>query len=571
MENSQIADIFDEIADLLELQQRNQFRIRSYRSAARTVRDLSQRLEDLAKQGEDLSRLPNVGKSTAEKIREIIETGTCKRLEEQRKQAPSDVVDLMRVPGLGPRKAMAIHKALGVTGLGELERACKKHRVRGLEGFGGKTEKNILKGIRIVQSTAGRILWNAADGQAETVGRHLDRIDAVKRWAIAGSFRRRKETVGDLDILVLAQDRQAAGQAIVGHEAVKDVVSRGEERITLRMEDGLQVDFRFFESSAFGAALMYFTGSKAHNVRLRRRAQEKRWKLNEYGLFKRDNRLAGKTEESVYNRLNLRWVPPELREDRGEIEASQSGALPQLIKLADVRGDLHTHTKASDGANTVKEMADAAQARGYQFLAITDHSKAVAVTGGLDEDGLRRHADRIHEVDEGLKDFWLMTGVEVDILKNGQLDLDEDVLAEMDWVVASIHSHMGMPEKRMTNRVVKAIRSGVIHTIGHPHGRIIGQRDPMRFDFDAVLDACKEFDVGLEINAQPDRLDLQDTFCRRAKEAGVRLSVGTDAHNIEGLGFMRMGIDVARRGWLEKADVLNTKTARQLRRILKRN
>ena len=568
MENSQIADIFDKIADLIELQGGNEFRVRSYQNAARTVRDLSQRLEDLVDQGEDLSELPNIGDSTAEKIHEIIETGTCKRLEQQRKQVPSGVVELMQVPGLGARKAMAIHKGLGVTGMDELEQACKDHKIREIEGFGEKTEESILKGIRTVQETAGRILWNAADDHVSALGRYIDGIDAITRWEVAGSFRRRKETVGDLDILILAEDRQAATDALVEYEAVADVVSRGEERVTVRLESGLQIDFRYFEPAAFGAALMYFTGSKAHNVRLRRRAQEHDWKLNEYGLFKDDHRLAGKTEESVYSRLDLPWIAPELREDRGEIDAADADELPKLVAEKDIRGDLHAHTNASDGANSIQEMARAARERGHQFLALTDHSKAVAVAGGLDEDALRKHAEAIHSVNEDLDDLWLLAGVEVDILKSGELDLDENVLADLDWVVASVHFNMEMSEKKMTDRIVAAIRSGVINAVGHPCGRLIGKRDPLQFDIDAVLDACKENDVCLEIDAQPDRLDLPDVFCKQAAEAGVGISMGSDAHRIDGLEVLRLGVYVARRGWLEKSDVINTKTAKQLRKAI---
>ncbi len=570
MENSRIADIFDEIADLLELQGGDAFRIRSYRNAARTVRDLPERLADLAADGRDLSELPHIGESSARKIHEILDTGTCRRVEELRKDVPPGLPELMRVPNLGPRKAMMLHEALGVTSIDDLRRAAEAHRVRTVAGFGARTEQKVLEGIQTLQSAAGRVLYRQADEYVHALARHLDGLDSVKRWVVAGSFRRGKETVGDLDLLVEPRDRAAAAEQILRFEDIDRVDLRGQEKVTVRLTGGLQVDFRFVEADAFGAAWLYFTGSKAHNISLRRIAQEHDWKLNEYGLFKGDNRLAGNDEESIYHRLNLAWVPPELREDRGEIDAAASDALPSLIELSDVRGDLQGHTTASDGTASIEEMAMAAKERGYEFYAITDHSKRVTMAGGLDDERCRRHAEAIREANERIPGLWLMAGIEVDILKTGKLDLKDKTLEQLDWVVASVHYDRNLSKKDMTDRLVRAVRSGLVHTIGHPLGRIIGQREPLDFDLDAVFSACAEAGVRMEVNGQPDRLDLPDTLCRQGRDAGVRFTLGTDAHKVQDLAFMRFGINVARRGWLRKGDVLNTLTVRQLRKELTR-
>lgn len=547
MENSQIADIFDEIADLIEIQGGNPFRVRSYRSAARTARDLSQRLEDLVAQHEDLSKLPHLGESTASKIREIVETGTCQRLEQLRKEIPPGVAELMAVPQLGPRKVMEIHQELGIEDLKGLRQACEARRIRELPGMGPKTEENILKGLEVLEGASGRFLQKAASEHVTSLGRHLDSIDAIKRWEVAGSFRRKKETIGDLDILVEARDRDAALEGILEYEAIGEVLSRGRERSSVRLESGLQVDFRFFEKASFGSALLYFTGSKSHNISLRKRAQSHGWKLNEYGLSKGDRRLAARSEEAIYHRLGMQWIVPELREDRGEVEAAERGELPELVELDDLRGDLHAHSDVTDGAASVEEMAEAALERGYDYLAITDHSQRVTMARGLDEDGLRQHADHIRSVDEDYEDLWLLAGVEVDILADGRLDLDEKLLAEMDWVVASVHYDTAMDESQMTDRLRTAISSGVVHALGHPLNRLIGKREGIHFDADAIFAACVE----------------------RAREAGASFVISTDAHMPVDMDFMPLGVSVARRGWLGRKDVINTRTRRQLEKWLR--
>ncbi len=559
-QNSQIAEIMEEIADLLELKGKNPFRIRSYRNAARTVSGHSDRFENLVADGADLQDLPNIGGKIAGKIEEIVETGTCRALEKARKNVPPGLLEMMRVPGLGPKKVKSIYDELGIEDIGELEKACREGKLRSLEGFGPKTEKNLLEGISILRSTSKRILLKEAGEHVESLCKILDDCTDVEQFRIAGSYRRCKETVGDLDFLVESTDRESTADRILSDAAVDDVINRGEEKLSLRLSGGVQVDFRFFEKESFGAALLYFTGSKAHNIALRKIARKKDWKLNEYGLFEEGKAIAGATEEEVYGKLGMDWITPELREDNGEIDAAIDGNLPRLVELDQIKGDLHCHSKASDGKNTIREMADAAIGCGYSYLVVSDHSKTVNVAGGLDDDELRKHAGEIREIDSDLDDFRLMAGVEVDILKDGSLDIDEELLAELDWVTASIHYNFNMSEKEMTKRLLSAVNSGVVHCLGHPMARQFGRRDPIAFDLDKVFEACAREGVCLEINAQPERLDLPDIYCRRARDAGVKFAVNTDAHSVDGLDFMRFGVGIARRGWLEKDDIVNTGT-----------
>ena len=571
MENGAIAAVLSQIADILEILDENPFRIRSYRNGSRAITDLTERLEDLAAAGKDLTELPGIGDSLAGKIHEILKTGTCQMLQDIRKRLPPHLTDLLKVKGLGPKKVKALYDRLGIETLNALKAAAEAGKIRGLEGMGEKTEQNILKGLAILAAEEGRIGIRVATEQAAALGRHIKKVSAIRRFEVTGSFRRRRETIGDLDVLVQASDRGKAAEGILAYAPIEDVVAQGEEKVAVRLVGGLQVDFRFIEPKSFGAAMMYFTGSKAHNINLRKRAQKEGLKLNEYGLFRGDKQTAGASEEEVFGALGLPWIAPELREDRGEIEAAEAGRLPKLIDLNDLRGELHAHTTATDGANSIDEMADAAKAMGYEYLAITDHSKAVTVAHGLNDDALLRHAEGIRKAGERLKKFSLLAGVEVDILKDGRLDIGEKVLAELDWVVASVHSAFEMPEDKMTARLIAAVKSGVVHCLGHPFGRLIGRRDSIRFDADRVFEACKEAGVSLEINAQPDRLDLPDVYCKRAREMGLTMVIATDAHRTSEFGLIGYGVGVARRGWLEKGDVLNTCTAEALRKRIKRN
>jgi len=570
MENSQVAAIFDEIADILEIQGENVFRIRSYRNAARGVGDLADRLEDLVAAGKDLTDLAGIGESLAEKIHEILASGTCKTLQDLRRQLPPHLTDLLKVKGLGPKRAKILYEKLHIKSLAGLKRAAAAGKIRAVEGMGEKTEQNILRGLATLQAEAGRISVREAAEHADSIRSHLESAKGVRRAEVAGSFRRRRETIGDLDVLMEATDRRAATEAILAYEPIEETIASGGEKVSVRLASGVQVDFRFIDADAWGAAMMYFTGSKAHNIVLRKRAQKAGLKLSEYGLFRGAKRVAGRSEEEVFKALGLEWIPPELREDRGEVEAAEKGGLPKLIERKNLRGDLHAHTNLTDGAGTLEQMVEAARERGYEYLAITDHSKAVTVAHGLGDDALRRQADRIREYSAGLKKFAVLAGVEVDILKDGKLDLQEKTLADLDWVVASVHSAFEQPEAKMTDRLIAAVRSGVVHCLGHPFGRLIGKRDPIRFDADRVFAACKEADVCLEINAYPDRLDLPDVYCKRARELGLTMAIATDAHRTTDLDLMEFGVWVARRGWLEKGDVLNTLSAAALRKRLSR-
>ncbi len=569
MENARIAAVFEQVADILEILGENPFRIRSYRNAARTVGDMTGPLADMVAEGKDLTALPGIGEGLGGKVREILQSGTCETLQDLRRRLPPQVPDLLHVKGLGPKKVKVLYEQLGIKSLGDLKTAAEAGKIRDLEGMGAKTEQNILKGLATLEAEAGRIGIYEAARAVRALGRHLEDIGAVRRWQVAGSFRRRRETVGDLDVLVEASDRAKAAEAILTYQPIEDVIARGRQKVSVALAGGLQVDFRFIEAEAFGAAMMYFTGSKAHNIVLRKRARKRRLKLNEYGLFRGKRRAAGKTEEEVFKALDLPWIPPELREDRGEIAAADEGKLPKLVQRKDIRGDLHAHTTATDGANTPRQLAEAARKLGYKYLAITDHSKAVRVAGGLNAAALGRHAGRIRELDAHLDGFYLLAGVEVDILKDGRLDLPETLLGGLDWVVASIHSAFSLAQAEMTDRILAAVGSGVVHCLGHPFGRIIGRRDPIQFDVDRVFEACREAGVCLEINAYPDRLDLPDVYCKRAREMGVTMVISTDAHKIADLDLMQYGVSVARRGWLEKGDVLNTLSLSALRKRLK--
>lgn len=570
MENARVADVFDQIADILEIQEANAFRVRSYRNAARTVRGLSERVADMVQRGDKLGELPGIGKSTADKIIEIVQTGSCAALAELQSQIPEHLIDLLDVPGLGAKKVRLLWDELGVASLKELKAAADAGKIRDLEGMGAKTEQNILKGLETLSRTAGRASIRTADQHVAAIGRLLDDLAAVERWEAAGSYRRGRETVGDLDFLVQADDREAVTEAVLAHDAVAEAIVRGKEKVSVRLTDGLQADFRFCDGDEFGALLLYFTGSKEHNIALRQRAVDRGWKLNEYGLFKGDKRLAADTEEAIYRKLELPWIPPELREQRGELKAADADELPDLVEAGDIRGDLHCHTTETDGRHSPQELVDAARERGYRYLAITDHSQALTMVNGLDEKRLARQADAIRKLNEKLDDFELLAGVEVDILKDGRLDIDTKLLGELDWVIASTHSHFSLDEGKMTDRLLAAVESGVVHCLGHPFARLIGRRDPIRFDVEKVFAACREHGVALEVNAHPDRLDTPDIHCQRGREMGLTFAICTDTHRLSDLDLMKFGVGVACRGWLRKKDVLNTLTPAQLFKQIKR-
>jgi DNA polymerase (family 10) len=571
MENPEVAGALDEVADLLEIRQANPFRVRAYRNAARTVRDLPERLPDLlGAEGTPLENLPGIGADLAGKISTLVNTGDLPLLRELREQVPAGLREIVAVPGLGPKRARALYEREGVTSLDQLREAARRHRIRELDGFGETTEANILRGAESVRKSAHRAYLAEAKVYADALLRHLEAAPGLRRAEVAGSYRRRKETVGDLDLLAVCDDPGGVMDALARFDGVAEVVARGETKMTVRLRTGLQIDLRAVAAESYGAALAYFTGSKPHNIALRRLAQARGLKLNEYGVFRGARRVAGRTEEEVYAALRLPWIPPELREDRGEIEAARDGRLPRLLEPGQVRGDLHVHTTATDGRDTLAAMVSAAKARGHAYVAITDHSKRVTVAHGMDAARLRRHWKAIDRLAARENAIAVLKGVEVDILEDGRLDLPDEVLAEADYVVASIHYGRNQSREKITERMLNAVRHPHVHAIGHPTGRLIGHRPPYDLDLTAVLTSAAAHGCLMELNCQPSRLDLDDVAVRAAKELGVKVVLGSDAHAVEELGFMEFGVFQARRGWLEAGDVANTRTLAQLRKLLKR-
>ncbi len=557
--NSDIATIFSRVADLLEIENANPFRVRAYRNAARVISGMGRSIPEMVSEDADLTELPGIGADLSKKIREIVETGTLKQLGEIEKRVPPSLADLLGIPGLGPKRVGTIHRELGIETLDGLREAAEAGRIRELEGFGEKTEGQILAGIGAAAEGGGkRVKLADAEEFAEPLVAYLREAPGVKAIAVAGSYRRRKETVGDLDILVTQRRDAEIMERFVAYDDVDRVVSRGQTRSTVILRSGLHVDLRAVAAVSYGAALHYFTGSKAHNVAVRRMAIKQGLKVNEYGVFREDVRIAGKTEEAVYEAVGLPYIPPELRENRGEIEAAGSGELPELITEADIRGDLHAHTKATDGRHSIEEMARAARDRGYAYLGITEHSKQVSVADGMGADRLADHIREIEKVNDRIDGITLLKGVEVDILADGSLDLPDGILSELDLVIASIHYRFGLSDDRQTERLLAAMDNPHVSILGHPTGRLIGEREPMGIDMNRVMAKARDRGVCLELNAFPDRLDLSDIHCQMAREAGVRVVISTDAHSTDGLGMMRYGVGQARRGWLTPADVLNT-------------
>jgi len=556
MKNAEIAGIFDRMADILEVLNENPFRVRSYRKASEVVGDQAEDIAALAQSGR-LGELPGIGTAFVEKITEFLAEGKVTAYEELKAKVPEGVVEMLRVPGLGPKTAGLFWKKANVTSVAELSKAIDDGRLVGLPGIGEKKLENLKKGIATYLGGQGRVLLGVALPVAEEISALLAKVAGVSQVLPAGSMRRRRETIGDVDILVASELGKEVVAAFVRLPMVKDVLAAGDTKGSVRVEGGLQVDVRVVPPDSFGAAAQYFTGSKAHNIRLRDLAIGKGLKLNEYGVFRGDTRLAGTTEEEVYAALGLPWVPPELREDRGEVEAALEGKLPKLIEEGDIRGDLQMHSTASDGAASIEEMARACIALGYQYMAITDHSQSLKIANGLTPARLREQRKEIDALNKRLKGFRVLAGIEVDILGDGTLDLPDKCLATLDFVIASIHMGMQQDPERTTVRLVKAMRSPCVSAIAHPTGRVIGQRDPYALNFDEVLRVARETGTALEINAYVDRLDLNDIQARAARDAGVKLLIDTDAHSPAHLPMMRFGVATARRGWVAKRDVLN--------------
>ena len=566
VQNAEIAAMFDQAADLLEIQGENQFRVRAYRRAARVVEGLPRGIKAMLAAQEDLSELPGIGKDLAGKIADIVKTGHFKLLEQLKKKLPGQLGDMAALPGLGPKRIKLLYDRLKVRTLEDLRRAIRAGRLRELKGFGPVIETKLLGALEKPRAEK-RFKLSVAEAEAEALMAHLHDEGRV---VVAGSYRRRRDTVGDLDVLVTAKKGAAVGDRLVGYENVAQVLAHGPTRTTVVLRSGLQVDVRVVPEKSYGAALMYFTGSKAHNIALRALANERGWKLNEYGLFSGKRRISGASEEEVYGKLGLAFVPPELREDRGEIALARKNALPRLITLADIRGDLHVHSNWTDGTVDIEGMARAAKARGYQYMALTDHSRRVAMAHGLDPARLNRQIREVEKINDTLDGFTILKGIEVDILEDGRLDLPDTSLAKLDVVVASVHSYFDLSRQAQTSRIIKAMQNRHVSIIGHPTGRLIGEREPYDIDMDRVTTAAREIGCALEINAEPDRLDLNDIHIHAAKTKGVRLAISTDAHSINALACMRFGIDQARRGWLTADDVVNTRPLAELRKLLKR-
>jgi len=569
--NTDVAAIFYRLAELLEIEGANPFRVRAYRRAAATVEDLPEPAAALIARGGDLTELPGIGDDLAGKIREICETGRLRALEEVEARTPSALAQLTAIPGLGPKRVKALHDALGVRSIDDLARAAAAGRVRALPRFGPAFEKKLLAALKTPPPTEERRLRiSNAEEYATAMVNYLAKQPGVGRVEVAGSYRRRRETVGDLDILACARDGAAVADAFAAYEEVEEVIAKGPTRVTVRLEGGLQVDLRIIPEESYGAALVYFTGSKDHNIALRRRAQADGLKINEYGVFRGEVSIAGRSEEEVYRTVGLPFIPPELREDRGEIEAAAGGRLPALVRASDLRGDLHVHTRDSDGKSTLPEMVEAARARGYAYVAVCDHSQHARVAHGLDASRLSAQIDEIDRLNAADPGIEILKSCEVDILRSGKLDLPNSVLSRLDVVIAAVHSDFDLPAPAQTDRLLRAMDNPYVHILAHPTGRLIRERPGYEVDLEAVMRGAKSRGCFLEINAHPSRLDLNDIHSRAAKAMGVKLAISSDAHSTVGLANIRFGVDQARRGWLECNDVLNTRSWPELKAILAR-
>lgn len=574
MTNARIAAAFDEIADILEFQEANPFRVRAYRNAARTIRDYAESIAALAAdESRSLTDIAGIGKDLAEKIATLVETGELPQLNELRSQVPETVLHIMRIPGIGPKKTAAMHKELGIRTVDDLKACCEAGQVRVLKGFGIKTEAMILKGISLAATSQQRMYWAVADKIAQALRDYVSTCRSIQQLEIAGSYRRGKETIGDLDLLVVSSDPQEVMDRFADFPEIAAVLGRGDTKMSIRIETGLQVDLRVVPAKSFGAALQYFTGSKDHNVILRGLAKQRGLKINEYGVFRvqgdQEEYMAGATEKDVYATLDLPVFPPEMREARHEFDWAAHGKLPKLIELEDIRGDLHMHTTATDGRATIEQMVAAARLRGLAYIAITDHSQRVSMARGLDPKRVLEQWSEIDRLNQQFGDgFVVLKGIECDILEKGGMDLPDDVLAQADWVLASIHYGQKQPRQQITDRLLGALENPYVSAISHPTGRLINQREPYEVDLETLFAAAKRNHKLLELNANPARLDLNDVYCAAAKGHSIPIVINTDAHTIEGLDCMRYGILQARRGGLTKADVANTRTWPQLKKLI---
>jgi DNA polymerase (family 10) len=569
--NPEIAQSLDDIADLLELEEANPFRVRAYRNAARVVRSLGKEVAEVLAKDDEAPKLPGIGADLADKIRTLAATGHLPLLDQLKKKTPHIARDLLKLPGLGPKRVRTLCGELDIHTLAQLHRAVLDGRVRELPGFGTGIETRLREALEAqAKAPPARLKCALAESFVEPYLAYLRGAPGIEAAVVAGSYRRCQETIGDIDLLATAKRSAPVIERFTGYDEVAKIVSSGTTRATVVLRSGLQVDLRVVPAESYGSALHYFTGSKAHNIAIRKLGLQRGLKINEYGVFRGAKRIGGKTEDDVFGAVGLPFIPPELREERGEIEAAAAGKLPDLVELSDLRGDLHVHSEATDGHNTIEEMARAAKERGYEYLAITDHSRRITMAHGLDPARLRREIHRIDRINAAGHGVTLLKGIEVDILEDGTLDLPDDVLGELDLVVAAIHSKFNLSRQKQTERILRAMERPHFTILAHPTGRLIGEREPYDVDMSRIIAAAKDRGCFIELNAHPDRLDLTDLHCRMAKEAGVLVSIATDAHRAEELSYLRFGVGQGRRGWLEKSDVLNSRSLAKLRPLLAR-
>ena len=567
--NAEIAKMFNEYADLLEIKGENPFKVRAYRNAARTVENIGKSLEELVREGYDLTKLPGIGTDLSLYIKEIVTTGKFSKLEEIKEEIPPSLVEMLSIEGLGPKRIRTLYEKLHIQSMEDLRRAAESGEILKLPGFGPTLVQKILKGIRLLKKAGHRFKWSEAKEYVEDLLGYLRQIE-LTHLEVAGSYRRKKETVGDLDILATAKDFSEVIRHFVKYPKIKEVVSAGSTRSTVILNNDLQVDLRSVEDESYGSALHYFTGSKDHNIAVRKLAIELGLKVNEYGVFRGEERIAGKTEEEVYKAVGLCYIEPELRENRGEIEACKAGKLPKLVELGDIRGDLHMHTRYSDGKNGIEEMAKAAKELGYDYIAITDHSQRLTVAKGLDEKRALEEIEQIRQIDEKIDGITILAGMEVDILEDGSLDMSDEVLSQLDVVLVAVHYKFNLSKEQQTRRILKAFENPYVNILAHPTGRMIGVREPIALDMETILAKAKEYNIHMEINAQPERLDLTDIHAKMAKEMGVKMAINTDSHNLFSLHYMEYGVNQARRGWCEKIDIINTRSLKELKKLLQR-
>ncbi|MBI2521002.1 MAG: DNA polymerase/3'-5' exonuclease PolX [Bdellovibrio sp.] len=573
VQNADVANIFEHIADILAIENANPFRIRAYRNAARTVSSLPKPVSEMVSQHLDLTEYPGIGKDLAGKIEEIVKTGELQLLSKLEKEIPQGLARLVEIPGIGPKKAKYLYKKLNIQSLDDLERAARQGKISTLKGFTEKGESKILKEIDSFKQTdqSKRTKWVDAHEIALSLVKYMRELPDIDQIEVAGSYRRKKVTVGDLDLLVTCSSPQKVMDHFKAFDEIREVRAMGPTKATVVLKSNLQVDIRVVKKESFGAALLYFTGSKAHNIHLRKLAMERGYKINEYGMFKNQSMLASALEEDIYKKLGLSYIGPELREDMGEIEAAQKKQLPKLIETKFLRGDLHAHTDLTDGQNSLEEMAMEAKRLGLEYLAITEHSKRVAVARGLDAKLLERLIKKIDKFNETQNGFLLLKGIEVDILSDGKLDLPDSILQMLDVRVCSVHYNLNLSMEKMTERIIRAMDNPYFNILAHPTGRLINKRPAYAVDLEKVMLAAKARGCFLEINCQPHRMDLEGEHCKMAKEIGVKLAISTDSHSINQLHSLELGVAQARRGWLENSDIINTMDWKTLQGYFKRN